>query len=849
MSTAPDRRPTPSSLVLHERATQDDFAPLYGRDAEQAALLHMMSRLADGNAGVTVIHGIPGSGRSRLLRRGMALARSVGVQVLTALGSAPSSHTPYAFVRQLRPPRSAPAGTKCATEPPTEGSAQRWCRSLLSAAGRPTLLALDDVQWADPESVKVIGALLRRLPSAPLGVLLTVTSARGEFPDACAALLNQAAAFQDGRGRLLELGPLGVPEVRAMCTAAGLPAPAASDGLWWERAARLSRGSPWLLRRALDELRREPAEVSATGLTTAFTRGIEAAGAERAAASAAQLAAGPRALLRGLAVCRGLVTVDRMASLVGLDKTELPAALRTLRVQGLIDFGDPPLLRLTDRASAVLAGMDGDERRQLYADAARWAHRCDADEEELATLLLNTVPLGEPWVPWVLRRTARTRLARGRHAEAAEALERALHEPLPPAERAEVLLEAAEAYAVIAPEAADRRLHELLSGAQAPPRVHTAAADLLLARGEPGLAPRAAAMLYGADGARSADLPPAEVRRCPTDVASRQGSTTPEPGATPHGRPSPDEHPAVLAARVWQRTLRGEDAALVRESCQKLLRAPLDGALYPRLATCAALALADAHGTALRELDATLAKAGHRRSPTLVTAGLLLRANLGLQAGDPDTAAHDLAAARSLVPPQVWHPSRLTALRALEIRLLVARERYEEAASLAGEELPPRAEEGTFWAHLLYARAQLSLCRGRPEQALAAAEECGRWLAARRWGNPALVAWRSLAALAHLGCGDDDRASALFAEELRLAGRWGSDSALAWTELRRGLGSPDPQAARLTERALGRLSRTSVSGPFVHATVAQEWAGLHHPARVDTASRRPRARDGGTEMT
>ncbi|MER6127347.1 AAA family ATPase [Streptomyces sp. NPDC001795] len=850
MTTAPDRRPTPYNRVLLERAAQDGFAPLYGRETEQAALLHMMTQLAGGTSGVTVIHGTPGSGRSRLLRRGIAFARAVGAQVLSALGSAPSSHAPYAFVQQLRPPRSTAAGAARTAEPPTEGSVQGWCRSLLSAAHRPTLLALDDVQWSDPESLRVIEGLLRRLASAPLGVLLTVTSARGEFPDACARLLDQAATFQEGRGLLLELGPLGAPEVRAMYTATGLPAPAGSDDVWWEKAARLSRGSPWLLRRVLDELRRElPGEVCPIGVRTAFSRGIDSACAELAAESAAQLAAEPLALLRGLAVCRGLVPVDRVAALVGLDESQLPLSLRTLRVQGLIDFGDPPQLRLTNRSAAVLAGMDGDERKRLYAEAARWAHRCDADEEELAALLLNTVPLGEPWVAWVLRRTARSLLAQGHHAEAAELLERALREPLSPAERAEVLLEAAEAYTMTAPEAADRRIAELLSATQTRPRVRTAATDLLLARGEPGRVLSVAPVSYGNDGARSTALPRVEVLRPRTDVVRRPGSTAHDLGTAPRPVPGPDVDPAVLAAAAWRQTVRGDDAAAVREMCRQVLRAPLGGALFPRFTACCALSLADAHNTARTELDAALAEAGRRRSPALVAVGLLLRAHLSLRAGDPGTAAHDLAACRSLTPSEVWHPTRLTSLRAVQIRLLVARERYKEADRLAGEELPPGVEETSPWIHLLYARAQLLLCQGRPRQALAEAQECGRRLAAREWGNPALVAWRSLAALAHLGCGDDDRAAELFAEESRLAERWGTDSALAWTELRQGLGSPAPQAARQTERALRRLGRTSACRQFAQATVARETAGLRHAARTDTGPPGSGAPDGGAAMT
>ncbi|MFF4591286.1 AAA family ATPase [Streptomyces sp. NPDC001388] len=844
MSTAPDRRTTPRNPFLLKLASLDGFTPLYGRQAEQAALLRMMNRLAVGQPGVTVIHGVPGTGRSRLLRRGMALARVSGVQVLTALGTAPSSPAPYAFVRQLRPVRSTAGGPAPAAEPPAQDSVQGWCRSLLATASRPTLLALDDVQWADPESVQVIAGLLRRLASAPLGVLLTVASADGEFPDNCAELLDQAAVFPDGRGLLLDLAPLGVPEMHAMCTASGLPVPAASDDAWWADVTGLTRGSPWVMLRALEKLRREPALVSAVGLRTALAQQIEAADRDRATESAAKLTAGPLALIRGLAVARDLLPLDRVAALVGLDEAELSVAVRTLRVHGLIGPGDPPRLRMTGCTAGLLAGTDGDERKRLHAQAARWAHRCDADEEALSVLLLNTVPLGEPWVPPVLRRTARTLLARGRHAGAAELLERALREPLPPAERAEVLLEAAEAYAMIAPEAADRRIAELLSAAQARPQVRAAAADLLLSRGEPQAMLSLSARLYGTPGAEPAGVPS---RSRPTGVP-QPGTTARGARTAARGEPGPDARSARLAADAWRRTVRGHDAAAVRALCLDALRAPLDEALFPRFTLCCALSVADAHEAARDALDVTLAEAARRRSPALVGWGRLLRAQLSLQAGAPDTAAHDLSSCRSLAPPEVWDPTRLTLLRATEIRLLVARERYAEAGRLAGAEPPPGAEESGPWIHLLYARAQLYLCQGRPRQALAEAEECGRRTAARGWSNPALVAWRSLAALAHLGCGEDDRAAELFAEEARLAERWGTGSALAWTDLRRGLGSPAPRAARLTERALRRLGPTPASRRYVQAVVAREAAGSRRGERADSASPASETQDGGTPM-
>ena len=104
-----------------------------------------------------MIHGPPGSGRSRLLRRGTAIAKATGAQIMTALASPEQMHTPFAFVRQLetaRPGRVPVHGRPVRTEGRDgEESVEKWCRALVATAQWPTLIALDDVQWADRESV------------------------------------------------------------------------------------------------------------------------------------------------------------------------------------------------------------------------------------------------------------------------------------------------------------------------------------------------------------------------------------------------------------------------------------------------------------------------------------------------------------------------------------------------------------------------------------------------------------------------------------------------------------------------------------------------------------------------
>jgi tetratricopeptide (TPR) repeat protein len=520
--------------------------------------------------------------------------------------------------------------------------------------------------------------------------------------------------------------------------------------------------------------------------------------------------------------------------MVGLEENDRVSALRGLRAQGLVDFEDPPGLYLGNRA-AVLAGMDSGDRRRLHMEAAHSAHRAVADEDELARMLLTAPPLGEPWVCGVLRRAAGTLQQRGRHTEAAELLERALREPLGPAIRADVLLEVAAIYVVTNPEAANNRLTELLSAADAPPRALAAAADLLLARGETSTVHRTLSVLY-ARGRLDAVTRSHFVGLYWLADKNRHAIPVPGPSGAdmPHVSAARDADPASLAAAAWQQTLLGADVTKVRDLGLAVLTTAARGPLFPRLIACRALTIADAQQEAREGLDAAIAEADRRRSPALAGLGLLLRCELSLRAGRLESAVRDLAESKARLPTDSWHPARVPALRALEIQLLLARERFDEAERVACQELPPGARYSPLWLHVLYARARLLLCQGRPREALAEAQECGRWLSARGWTNPGLVPWQSLAALAHLGCGEPAPAASLFTEELRLAGRWGTDTSLGWTELRWGLASATPQAARLTERAMRRLNRSPMCQGFARASVTLETAHLGSGKTTDT---------------
>jgi len=71
-----------------------------------------------------------------------------------------------------------------------------------AAAGRPLLLALDDLHWADPDSLALLHLLCRRAPALPLAIVATARP----WPDPALDAAEQLAAR--GLADIQRLAPL-----------------------------------------------------------------------------------------------------------------------------------------------------------------------------------------------------------------------------------------------------------------------------------------------------------------------------------------------------------------------------------------------------------------------------------------------------------------------------------------------------------------------------------------------------------------------------------------------------------------------------------------------------------------
>ncbi|GAA1862560.1 hypothetical protein GCM10009836_48570 [Pseudonocardia ailaonensis] len=235
---------------------------LIGRAEERAALAHRLDELAAGAGGVVVLVGDAGHGKSRLARETAAAATGRGFRAATGHAGAGGSPVPFGAVTEAllagfrsigRPPAAALAGFaphlgrlvpewgtgSAESSPLLVGEA---VVRLLRASGPGWVLVLEDLQWADEDTIAVVEFLVGALRSEAVLCVVTVRSGA----DGPTARLRRRGAT------VIDLGPLAAPEIDAMA-AACLGVDTVPEGVG-PFLRTLTEGSPFLVEELLADL-------------------------------------------------------------------------------------------------------------------------------------------------------------------------------------------------------------------------------------------------------------------------------------------------------------------------------------------------------------------------------------------------------------------------------------------------------------------------------------------------------------------------------------------------------------------------------------------------------------------
>jgi DNA-binding SARP family transcriptional activator len=340
--------PLPGGLALTSvaapRGTPGRIAqpgiPLQGRGRERAELAALLDTAAAGHAGMVLfVSGEPGMGKSRLLAELAALARARGGTVLSGRAFEAEMVRPYgAWIDALRsanlaaleaePLRGelAPLLSELGPAPSGAGDRGRLFDAVLQlltgsgAAGTPTVVVLDDLQWLDDASAALFHYLARDLtrPAAGSRLLLACAARPGELADNPAALALVRALSREGRLHPLELAPLSAEETAALVRAA-----VSGPGDLGERAFVESRGNPLFALEVARALARGESALSDS------LDGLLRERLERLEGRAREILPWAAALGRGFAS-------ELLGSVTGLPPAELLAGLGELERHGVL---------------------------------------------------------------------------------------------------------------------------------------------------------------------------------------------------------------------------------------------------------------------------------------------------------------------------------------------------------------------------------------------------------------------------------------------------------------------------------------------------------------------------------
>jgi DNA-binding CsgD family transcriptional regulator len=777
---------------------------LLERDAELRELAGELARAREGTGTLIVIDGAAGLGKSSLMRCAVERARGEGMSLLGARGSVAERDFSFGVVLQLFGTWYAAAGAaereealsgaaslalpllegRHADASATEAGANGLLHGLFwltaSLASRaPLLIAIDDLHWCDPASLRFVQYLLHRLEELPIAIL---ASRRPAEPDTSAVVAEVAA---HPLARSLPLAPLSrgaisqLLEERLDARAGPRFAEAAEEG---------TGGNPFLLDaviRGLGERGIEPsdenagriAELRPASVREGLLSRVRHLGPEAGALASAATLFGPEAPL------------SRVAAIAELDLDSAAAAADALTAAGVLSSAAPISFAHPLHRAFLYEEMAVAQRGRAHVRAARLLREEGAPVEEVAAQLLAASEVGESWAGAVLREAAATALAAGNSESAVNYLTRAVSEPLGSQERAEALLDLARAEAMTGRPDTRRHIDRALSLFQDPggkARAYQALGGVLYTGGDLKGAAEAfgrAIELIDDDDPLARDLHAgfyAEASLEP-ELAGRALDHIAPLVNRPPGGETPAER-AALAALAAHRSFSGSGAA---GAVELAWRAWGDGALLAAEGPDGwAWSLVTAALTWSDELEGSLEICGGVIEEARRRGSLMAYATASFCAQGPSYFMGRLGEARAhgeaaLEARRAGWRTYAGALAAIQARILVDQDEphaAEEVLGLVEEDDPSQSADR---AAAIAARAHLRLVQGRPEEALSDALAAGEMLARIKGVCPPLAPWRAEAALAANQLGDHARALRLSDQALDVARRIGAPGNVA----------------------------------------------------------------------
>ncbi|WP_034087618.1 AAA family ATPase [Streptacidiphilus albus] len=795
------------------------FVP-HGRDPEFAQLGAALDRCLAGRGGVVALNGAVGSGRTELVHAFSEFAADSGVRVLTATGSPLEREFPLGIVRQLfqsaglgPEDRDAvaplledlvPADPQARARTSAEGAPRPSARALhglssllLRLAERtPLLLAVDDRQDADAQSLEFLLYLVRRTRGARV---LTLLSSRETMTPPNPFFEVELARQPHHRGvKLRVLEPGLVAEVLRGRVGEHAARRLAAD------AHALTGGNPLLLQALMEDQ-----EDGGGG-------GELVAGENyRRALMYCLHRMDPLALrcARGVAVLGRAGEPELLADLLLLAPESLTRAFYLLHAAGLFRDGG---FRHPTGGGDLLAAMQPEELAALHRRAARLLHAAGAPPERVDDQLRAAD--GHAREPWT--RPGVTRI--GGPAE---------DEPTAPTAEDAVVIRCVPSLPATGtgPGPATGTCDD--SGHQPVEARAEGAQDVKYLFWQ-GKVAEGLAALGRFEERHGPVLRPWLDYWYPTLLPPVDDRDAAGAGTIGCGL----RLLAQLFAGLPQREAVVRAEAVLREA--RLGRTPVES-LTSALLVLVYADRADRVGHWCGRLVPEADVHGNAVAQAVFSA---LQAEAALRQGDLRTADEASRAAFARIRPEDWGVAVGIPLATM-IAVRTALGRYEDAERYLALPVPAEMFRTPAGVHYLDARGSYLLAVGRAEEALADFRACGETMA--RWGInhlPGMVPWRLGSARAELALDRPNAAASLVERQLTDLGASGQPRVRGMALRIRAAAGTGPERARLLEQAVEALE---AAGDQAQTSAALAELGRAHraqgdPGRARSSERRAR---------
>jgi DNA-binding CsgD family transcriptional regulator len=388
--------------------------PLLGRSRELARLVACVAELADGRGRAVLVEGEPGIGKSALVRTACQTALDLCCQVFWGAGDELGQALPllpltYGLqVREIADPRRATiAGLLRGEQSPgrsgdlSAAAAEQLLALVdeLCAAG-PTVLVVDDLQWADEATVAVWARLARSVCQQPL----LLVGVMRPIPQRDCLLALRAMVDSADRIRLSRL-----PEAAAADLVASLAGGKPAEELL--RLADGAAGNPLYLTELVDALARgECLAVNDAGVAELTGGPTPSSLSEAIADRLGFLPKSAREILRLAALLGVDFSVSDLTTVSGKGMNELLPVLEEARAAGVLaESGRNLAFRHPLIRASLYEQMPKAVRAAWHCDAGRKLVEAGAPVDRVARQLLpavctlDTEAETEPVDDWVLQ--------------------------------------------------------------------------------------------------------------------------------------------------------------------------------------------------------------------------------------------------------------------------------------------------------------------------------------------------------------------------------------------------------------------------------------------------------------